>query len=170
MGPRLSGARSGRCTPRSSERRWSGTCGAADEQRPVTFETPSVWGRAWYEVHVYPSPDGVSSYFRDITERKRSEQQRRLLVDVSGVLAESLEYETTLARVVELVVSQFADWCAVDLVAPVLDLLGWHRAGPGHQPRSGSRDEGRVVSDSVLGERSAFTFTLPRGEGASEAR
>ncbi|HEX5438058.1 MAG TPA: ATP-binding protein [Gemmatimonadaceae bacterium] len=30
--------------------------------------------------------------------------------------------------------------------------------------------KGELVAESVLGEGSAFTFTLPRGEGASEAR
>ncbi len=42
----------------------------------------------WYEVHAYPSPDGLSVYFRDVSERKRaevalreSEQRFRQLAD-----------------------------------------------------------------------------------------
>ena len=31
----------------------------------------------WYEVHVYPGPDGVSVYFRDVSDRKRAEAQLR---------------------------------------------------------------------------------------------
>ena len=35
----------------------------------------------WYENHLYPSPDGLSVYFRDITDRKRAEADRDLLVE-----------------------------------------------------------------------------------------
>ena len=31
----------------------------------------------WYENHLYPSPDGLSVYFRDITERRRHEERLR---------------------------------------------------------------------------------------------
>ena len=89
---------------------------AADEQVTLQFETPSVWGVKWYEVHLYPSPDGVSSYFRDITERKRDEVRQRFLAEAGVVLAESLDYETRLARVANLMVPRLADWCTIDLV------------------------------------------------------
>lgn len=36
----------------------------------VTLE-PTVEG--WLDVHVYPSPSGLSIYFRDITQRKEYE-------------------------------------------------------------------------------------------------
>jgi PAS domain S-box-containing protein len=44
----------------------------------------------WFENHIYPSPDGVSIYFRDITDKKKlevalreSEEKYRLLIDQS---------------------------------------------------------------------------------------
>src|SRR2546423_1610525 len=40
------------------------------------------------------------------------------LAQASGVLAASLEYERTLTEVARLVVPDFADWCAVDVVEP----------------------------------------------------
>ncbi|MCZ7572328.1 MAG: ATP-binding protein [Ardenticatenaceae bacterium] len=45
--------------------------------------------------------------------------QRRLafLTEVGALLVSSLDYETTLQRVAQLTVPQFADWCTVDLVA-----------------------------------------------------
>ena len=52
----------------------------------------------------------------DITERRRIEKERRLLVDVSVALSASLDYEQTLATVTELAVQSVADWCAIDLV------------------------------------------------------
>jgi PAS domain S-box-containing protein len=46
------------------------------------------------------------------------ERQRRLdfLADASGLLASSLDYETTLRRVAELAVQDLADWCVVDVL------------------------------------------------------
>lgn len=54
----------------------------------------------------------------DITDRKQAEQAMRLLAEAGEVLAESLEFETTLARVAALAVPSLGDWCAVDLLAP----------------------------------------------------
>ncbi|MFL5937638.1 MAG: GAF domain-containing protein [Gaiellaceae bacterium] len=42
--------------------------------------------------------------------------QLAFLAEMSSVLAASLDYETTLANVAQLIVPQFADWCAVDIV------------------------------------------------------
>ena len=39
------------------------------------------------------------------------------LAEMSSLLASSLDYETTLATVAQLMVPQFADWCAVDIAA-----------------------------------------------------
>jgi nitrogen-specific signal transduction histidine kinase/ActR/RegA family two-component response regulator len=47
-----------------------------DEQVAVAFEACNRSGKRWFEVHAYPSNDGVSAFFRDITERKRIEEQR----------------------------------------------------------------------------------------------
>ncbi len=43
--------------------------------------------------------------------------QLAFLAEMSSLLASSLDYETTLANVAQLIVPQFADWCAVDVVA-----------------------------------------------------
>ncbi len=42
----------------------------------LEFNAESVNERAWYEVHAYPSGDGISVFIRDITERKRAEEER----------------------------------------------------------------------------------------------
>ena len=82
------------------------------------------------------NPVGFLSINRDITERKRAEQQREQLIreqaarleaevqglksaflaEASTVLASSLDYETTLASVANLAVPFLADWCAVDIL------------------------------------------------------
>jgi PAS domain S-box-containing protein len=81
---------------------------------------------------------------RDITERKRMEEERRLLAreqaareaaeaqgkrssflaEASRLLASSLDYRTTLTRVAQLAVPTLADWCFIDIVANNLTLFG----------------------------------------------
>jgi PAS domain S-box-containing protein len=53
---------------------------------------------------------------RDITERKRLEKEQQLLTEAGAVLAASLDYEQTLANLARLVVQNFADWSAVDVI------------------------------------------------------
>lgn len=36
----------------------------------------------WIENHLYPSPNGLSIYFKDITYKKRAEQEKQLLISV----------------------------------------------------------------------------------------
>lgn len=48
------------------------------QQLPVSFEEFSPSLNAWLEVQAYPTPEGLSIFFRDITERRRSEQERLL--------------------------------------------------------------------------------------------
>jgi signal transduction histidine kinase/CheY-like chemotaxis protein len=51
----------------------------------------------------------------DVTERKRAERIATFMAEASAVLASSLDYHVTLARVAELIVPVLADWCIVDL-------------------------------------------------------
>src|SRR5581483_7615125 len=45
-----------------------------------------------------------------------AEDALRFLDEASGVLAGSLNYETTLAHIAQLMVPTLADWCAVDVI------------------------------------------------------
>ncbi len=51
----------------------------------------------------------------DVTERKRAERTATFMAEASAVLASSLDYHVTLARVAELTVPLLADCCFVDL-------------------------------------------------------
>jgi PAS domain S-box-containing protein len=51
----------------------------------------------------------------DISSRKRKEEALRFLARASAVLASSLDYQATLARVAHLAVPAFADWCLLDI-------------------------------------------------------
>lgn len=46
---------------------------AAQEQKPMAFEELYAPNNTWFEVRVYPSEDGLSVYFRDISDRKKAE-------------------------------------------------------------------------------------------------
>jgi diguanylate cyclase (GGDEF)-like protein/PAS domain S-box-containing protein len=48
---------------------------AVTEQRPVEFEEFYPPLDTWFEVHAYPYENGLSVYFRDVTERKRTEER-----------------------------------------------------------------------------------------------
>lgn len=46
------------------------------EKVAIEFEANDASGKTWYEVHAYPSNGGVSVFFRDISERKKTESER----------------------------------------------------------------------------------------------
>jgi PAS domain S-box-containing protein len=50
---------------------------ALHEQTPQHFDTISGISNDWVEVHVYPSSEGLSVYFRDIGEKRRAEEALR---------------------------------------------------------------------------------------------
>jgi len=48
---------------------------ALHEQRSVAFEALSPVTETWIESHIYPAGRGLAIYFRDISDRKRAEQE-----------------------------------------------------------------------------------------------
>lgn len=48
---------------------------AMETQEPVEFETESFVQEGWRAVRAYPSPEGLSVYFTDITDRKQRERE-----------------------------------------------------------------------------------------------
>lgn len=46
------------------------------EKVAIEFESSDASGKTWYEVHAYPSDGGISVFFRDISERKKTESER----------------------------------------------------------------------------------------------
>lgn len=50
---------------------------AMSRQEALEFEAYLPLTGEWYRVHAYPSADGLSVFFRDVTERKRAEERLR---------------------------------------------------------------------------------------------
>ena len=103
---------------------------AMSEQRPITLEAfYPPYGR-WFENRIYPSPDGLTIYFSDVTRRKRAEQfdagQREILADIAEQrpLADSLD---RIARLYEAL--NPGTLCSVLLVDPSGTRVR-HGAGP----------------------------------------
>ena len=87
------------------------------------FETESPILEVWVAGRAYPSAEGLSVYFQDVTERKRAEEEirrseeaQRFLAAATNVLSSSLDYRETLSSVARIAVPTLADWCAVDIL------------------------------------------------------
>jgi serine phosphatase RsbU (regulator of sigma subunit)/PAS domain-containing protein len=90
----------------------------------------------WYEFRAWPSPDGLSVYFLEVTERRRvqnraerSAERLALLARVSAELAGTLDVEAATGRLPRLVVPALADFCVVTVIEPdghPCDVGSWH--------------------------------------------
>jgi signal transduction histidine kinase/PAS domain-containing protein len=89
----------------------------AEERKPVTFEAFYAERGEWALMFCYPLPDGgIAAQWKDISAIKRAEESARHLARASETLSASLDYETTLKELAHVIVPEFADWCAVDIV------------------------------------------------------
>ena len=64
---------------------------AMESREYQSFETSYKDERfeAWYDVRMYPSMSGLSVFFQDITEKKRQEKQKEILVAISRAINNS---------------------------------------------------------------------------------
>jgi PAS domain S-box-containing protein len=60
--------------------------------------------------------EAVVSIWHDVTAARRREEELRFLADAGLLLSSSLDYQTTLRKLADLIVPRLADWCSVDLV------------------------------------------------------
>lgn len=121
----------------------------------------------WYEVRCWPSPDGLSVYFLEITARRearavleRAAQRTELLAEVTTALTDTLDEAEAVSRLTKILVPGLADWCVITLVDGTLPPeplaerswrkrlrdIGWWHAEPGSGPLVQRYAEVRVPS------------------------
>jgi PAS domain S-box-containing protein len=89
---------------------------AVTRGEPVSLEEFYAPGRTWIELHAFPTAEGLTVYFRNITPRKRAEQAQRFLGRISDELAGSIDFRETVQCVAKLAVPQMGDMCVVYVV------------------------------------------------------
>jgi len=102
----------------------------------------------WYELRAWPSPDGLSVYFLDVTARHREEERAEqvatrlaLLAEVTEQLTGTMQADRAVAMLARLVVPTLADWAIVTLVDDAQPGVG-----------RGVRDAGWWHSDEAMRE------------------
>ncbi|MEX2290606.1 MAG: SpoIIE family protein phosphatase [Mycobacteriales bacterium] len=109
---------------------------AVETGEPVSFESYYPPLSAWFEVRAWPTPDGLSVYFREVSARRQADEEREqaivererasaaaevanarlsLLADASHRLAQSLEPAQVLQRLAEAVLPTLGDFLVVGL-------------------------------------------------------
>jgi PAS domain S-box-containing protein len=108
-------------------------------QTPIQFEGFVERLNCWFQYNLYPSTEGFSLYFQDITIRKQAEfecqrlleqeqsarhqaeaaeQRCSFLSELSRVLATSLDYQTTFNTIAHSIVPFLADYCLLQKLDP----------------------------------------------------
>ena len=105
--------------------------------RPARVTDPES-GRLIYTVNVY----------EDITEVKRAQLAESFMAEASRVLASSMDYGETLARVARLAVPRIADWCAIDVLSEAGELqrVAVHHSSPERVRVAMQMDSGYPIS------------------------
>ncbi|MGY1855494.1 SpoIIE family protein phosphatase [Modestobacter sp. SYSU DS0290] len=105
--------------------------------KPIAFDAhyPAPLN-GWYELRAWPTPEGLSVYFLEVTERRRAQDRaeraaRRLalLAQVSAELAGTLDVQAATARLPRIVVPALADFCIVTVIdddGHPRDVGSWH--------------------------------------------
>jgi PAS domain S-box-containing protein len=120
---------------------------------------------SWYEVRAWPSPEGLSVYFLDVTERRRAEETRRrdarrlaLIARVSDTLSTALIDRRggsgALQDLLHAVVPELGDWAIASLIGEdgrLHDVASWHH-DPELQP---------VAAEYARVRLGALTSTAP---------
>ncbi|MGY2079974.1 SpoIIE family protein phosphatase [Modestobacter sp. SYSU DS0657] len=105
--------------------------------KPIAFDAhyPAPLN-GWYELRAWPTPEGLSVYFLEVTERReaqnRAERAARrlaLLAQVSAELTGTLDVQAATARLPRIVVPALADFCIVTVIdddGQPRDVGSWH--------------------------------------------
>ena len=62
---------------------------AMTERQPQEFEIQGIYSSAWYFIRIYPSREGISVYWQDITDRKKAEEALKTNIERLKILSDS---------------------------------------------------------------------------------
>gem|GEM_PF-5999172 len=133
------------------------------ERKPIEFESlypPPI--NAWYEVRAYPSPQGISIYFHNISRRKRAEEELARARDAAE------ESRATLQAIIDTVpvglVVAAPDGRFLQANSAAKEIMGGPLIGAAGGPAPGSRYWFSTLSGNNLPAREApLNVTLRLG-------
>ncbi len=62
---------------------------------------------AWYDIRIYPTADGLSVFFQDVTEKKKDQREKEILVEVSKAINSSVHLDELCVQVAEKIARMF---------------------------------------------------------------
>lgn len=132
---------------------------AMREQHPVQFTEFYAVAQRWLDVKAYPSPDGLSIYFRDATARLRAERelearsaQLQAVIAFGRLAFSGASMEQLWTDAIELL--------AVYIDVPIVEIHRYDR----------DDDAFRLMASQGWGEHEALRAEIPRESQAQEAR
>jgi PAS domain S-box-containing protein len=97
----------------------------------------------WYEVHSYPATDGITVYFRNVTDRKRIEAEREQLLQREQAARETAENANRIK-------DEFLAVLSHELRSPLTPILGWSKL-----LQTGKLDASKTIGALATIERNA---------------
>ncbi|HXB54803.1 MAG TPA: ATP-binding protein [Vicinamibacteria bacterium] len=107
---------------------------AVDDGQAVHFEARSEVAGRWFEAHAYPREDRLEIYLRDITERRRAEEERAALLERERLARADAEAANRLK-------DEFLATLSHELRSPLHAIVAWSHLlrEPGSDPGTVSR-------------------------------
>jgi PAS domain S-box-containing protein len=136
---------------------------AAGEGVAVAFEVFYPPHDRWYEIHAYPSADGLGVYFRDATERRRAAEALRRSEERFRLLAETIPQLAWTARADGHIEWYNRRWYEYTGTTPEeMEGWGWQAV---HDPRALPAVLDRWKSSIATGEPFEMVFPLKGADG-----